>query len=497
LSEINWKGILWFVTIVIILVAALCFVTASAISDEEFSRRYGNYTGAPMASDEMIAENGSVEVHQMDTIYWYDVADLALVEGWYGKLYHEPTGKIVDVSSFSHKIFIDPDVFPIGEWDQWSDYTERGGNTIAFFVAAKRPFKNVTESTNESVSNVTIPSYVQPIPVRKVTDILVARGDPLSVSFKEAKLWLFGTKSGYFDFNTVNGAITLNKSMIQALEPGTYTLLAEFPNNKTNQYNMKYDSKNDTMSYFDPNLFRIVTISFSGLDPQTRLAKFRSVRNASQDAFYEYRMQVQDPSIEIASLDQQYINETVFAQTVRGYTNVAIGSLITFKIDPEKTDRFNTFSTQARGSGNPGEMRWFEMTIPLLWENFNAGHHTINAMTEQGGTMTVGFDVHESPEHSYIPNNTIKYVNGSEWKEPVIVEKIVTIVLPTPTPITIIQTVKVPPPQASVDEAQSKAVNSLAVNIIVIVVSILVCIGIFMYWRSARCRRDELREKWK
>jgi hypothetical protein len=111
--------------------------------------------------------------------------------------------------------------------------------------------------------------------------------------------------------------------------------------------------------------------------------------------------------------------------------------------------------------------------------------------------MTVDFDVHESPDHTFIPNNTIKYVNGSEWKEPVIIEKVVTIVLPTPTPITIIQTVNVPPPQESVDAAQQKAVNSLAVNIILIVVSILVGIGIFMYWRSARCRRDELREKWK
>jgi hypothetical protein len=496
LISINWRWIVYLLIIIILCVSALCITNASAISYEEYLEKYDKGIKAPMATDEMIAKNGSHEVYQMDTVYWGDIVDLTLVSGWSGKVYHEDLGNIVDISSFTHRIYIDPNIFPIGTWHQWSDFDEDAGNTVAFYVRSSRPIKNETASPIET-PNVTLKPYIQPIPVKKVTDILVARGDPLSISFKKAKLWIFGTKSGYYDFMTVNDAITLNKSQIQSLEPGTYVLLAEFPNEKTAQFNMRYDAAKDRLEYFDPNQFKIVYLDFAGLDPTTRLAKFRSVRNTSTDNFVEYKMIVEDPMIEITSLDQVYINDTVFAQTVKGYTNVGIGDELTFKVDQEKTDRYNTFFTVAKGSGNPGEMRWFEITVPLLWENFAPGHHTIVGTTALGGSMSVGFDVYESPEHSFIPNNTIKYVNGSEWKEPVIIEKTVTIILPTPTPITVIQTVKVPPPQESVDAAQAKAVNTLAVNVIIIVVAVILCILIFMYWRSVHCRVRDRKREWK
>lgn len=497
MSDINWKGILFWGAILILLFCLLFVVAGSALTYEEYLEKYEKGVTASRATDEMIAQNGSHEVHQMDTIYWGDVVDLTLVSGWSGKLYHEDLGNIVDISSFTHRIYIDPEVFPLGTWHQWSDFDEGSGNTIAFFIERQRPIQNESEVNPEVNQNVTtIKPYMQPIPVKKVTDILIARGDPLSVSFKKAKLWLFGTRSGYYDFMTVNDAITLNKSQIQKLDVGTYTLLAEFPSNKTGTFNMKFDSKNDSLSYFDPNQFRIVTVSFSGFDSQTRLAKFRAVRNTSQDTFVEYKVIIEDPKIEIVSLDQVYINDTVFAQTIRGYTNVAIGSLLTFKIDPEKTDRFNTFSTTAQGSGNPGEMRWFELTVPLLWENFATGHHSIAGTTEVGGSISVDFDIYESPDHTFIPNNTIKYANGSEWRPdptPIIITEVVTKEIVK----VVTKEIPVPPPQASVDAAQSKAVNTLAVNAILIVAAIIACILIFAYWRSVHCRVRDRKRDWK
>jgi hypothetical protein len=404
-------------------------------------------------------------------------------------------GNIVDISSFTHRIYVDPDVFPTGTWHQWSDFDENAGNTVAFYVRSSRPVEGENVTPIET-PNVTLKPYIQPIPVKKVSDILVARGDPLSISFKKAKLWLFGTKSGYYDFMTVNDAITLNKSQIERLEVGTYVLLAEFPNEKTAQFNMRYDAAKDRLEYFDPNQFKILSIELSGLDPNTRLAKFRSVRNISTDNFVEYKLVVEDPKIDIASLDQVYINKTTFAQTVRGYTNVGIGDELTFWIDKGKTDRFNVFYTTARGSGNPGEMRYFEITIPLLWENFAAGHHSITGTTAIGGNVAVDFDVYESPDHTYIPNNTIKYVNGSEWRPdptPIVIEKTVTKEIVK----VVTKEIPVPPPQESVDAAQSKAVNQMAQNIVILVGVCISVAGVVLYLRSAYCRMRDRRKEWK
>lgn len=485
--EFNWKRVLTLIAIVILLVFTLCICTSNALTFEEYQQLYEKGVNAPMASDEMIAQNGTVEIHQMDTIYWWDAVDVALVDGWYDKLYHESSGKIVDVSAFSHKILIDPEVFPIGTWRQWSQYGEDSGNTIAFYVQAKRPapIGNVSPLV---IQNVTLKPYIQPLAVKKVTDVLVARGDSLSIAFKKSKIWIFGTNSGLYDFMTVNDAIVINKSLIQRLEPGRYTLLAEFPNNVTNNFNVRYDTAKDRLEYFDPAQFKIIYVDLAGLDPKTRLEKFLAVRNSTRDSFIQYELTVEDPKIEIASLDQVYINQTTFAQTVRGYTNVALGTELTFRIDKDKGKRFNTFSTVAKGSGNPGEMRWFEITIPLLWDNFAAGSHTIEGSTAIGGSQSVTFDVHVAPEHSFIPNNTIKYVNGSEWKEPVIIKETVTIILPTPTPVTIIQTVTVPPPQESVNEAQYQANIRLAQQILVLVVGAALVIGMLWYSRSVYCR---------
>lgn len=480
--EINWKRILLLLFIAFLLIGTLCIINAQALTYEEYQQLYENGVKAPMGS-----ENGSIEVHQRDVVYWGDTVDLSLVCGWYDKLIHPSTGKIVDISSFQHRILIDPEVFPLGQWDQWSDFDEGHGNVVAFYVQEKRP-EPITNVSPLVTQNVTLKPYIQPIPVKKVTDILVARGDMLTINFKKAKLWLFGTKDGYYDFMTINNAITLNKSQIQRLTPGTYVLLAEFPNNATAQFNMRYDAQKDRLEYFDPAQFKIIYVDLLGLDPKTRLDKFRAVRNTSQDSFVEYRMIVEDPEIEIISLDQVYINQTTFAQTIRGYTNVGVGDELTFVIDKDKIDRFNTYYTTAKGSGNPGEMRWFELTIPLLWNNFATGHHTIEGTTAIGGHVSVGFDVHEAPEHSFIPNNTIKYVNGSEWKEPVIIKETVTIILPTPTPITIIETIPVPPPQESVNEAQYQANLRLAQNILVLVIGAALVIAGLWYTRSVYCR---------
>jgi hypothetical protein len=80
-------------------------------------------------------------------VYWNDTVDLSQLEGTTGIITRFPGGQCVDVSSNSHKIFIDPSIFPAGVWYQWSsdgDYASgnqySGGNLPVFeVVAGTRP----------------------------------------------------------------------------------------------------------------------------------------------------------------------------------------------------------------------------------------------------------------------------------------------------------------------------------------------------------------------
>lgn len=491
MNDINWKWILYFIAAVILLISLAAVVVTTAISNEEFERKYG----VDVVTAHMGNNTHSIEVHQRDTVYWGDTCDLSLVNGWYDKLIHADTGKVVDISAYQYRILIDSDTFPEGEWDQWSDFDEGHGNTVSFFVKAVRPPTNTTESLPNPVEDTTtVQPYTQPIPIKHVSDILIARGDPLNVAFKKAKIWIFGTSAGYYDFMTVDNSIVLNESVVKKFSAGTYYMVVEQPGEGKPEFTMRYVPTSESIEYFDASQFKIMSISLLGLDPLTRLTKFRQIRDLSTDSFTEYKLEIEDPYIEITSLNQQYINNTYFSQTIRGYTNVKIGTLLTFVVDKDRkgTAAYSTFHTDARGSTNPGDMRYFEMTVPLLWENYGAGHHTVTATTAIGGSMNVDFDVYESPEHSFIPNNTIKYVNGSEWKEPVIIEKtvIVTIVQPTPTPKTVY--VNVTPSIETQEQVQYAANVKFAQTAAIVGVAAVVVLGVSVYvlwtWKRKRDR---------
>lgn len=496
--NINWKGVIILIIISILLIFGLVVVTANAISTDSDETVY--YLVDPAHAQPGNTTNGTIEVYQRNTIYWGDVADLTLVSGWTGILIHAQTGKRVDISSFTHKILIDPTLFPVGEWDQWSDYDERHGNIVAFYVEEKRPPRNVTNVSPLLTPNITLikPIVISPLPIRHVSDILVARGDPLNVAFKNAKIWIFGKTFAYYDYKTVNNSIVLNASDVELLEPGDYTLIAQEYTNASTNYNLRFNESRYRIEYFDPNDFQIKYIELFGLDGSVALEKFREIQKYTLDTFTEYKMTVATPYIEISSLDQQYVNETVFTQTVRGYTNLAIGTPITMTVDQDKvTDsnrKYSVFTTTVKGSDKPGDMRWFELTVPLIWDNFAPGHHTIIADSPLGASMSVDFNVYESPEHSFIPNNTIKYVGGNEFvptPTPIIIEKVVTQEIIK----TVIQTVTVPPPQESVNAATYDAAVKLIVQLFVLIVLTAGVIVTVVYFISVYRRKKEKEEE--
>lgn len=441
-------------------------------------------------SNETVGYDGTVngthviEVHQGDIVYTGDICDLRLVEGWYGKLVHHDNGRVVDISSFTKKILINENIFMPGRWDQWSDFDfdEDNGNTMAFYVRkGPRPAKeqvNYTEDTPAAL----LP-YLQPVPVKHVSDYVVARGDPITLEVPlNSKAWIFGSKNGYYGLPSVNGTIDISGNETQNMYPGTYILAIDSPGNQSAGVNIRYNASGDIIEYFNPAEFKIVSIDLFGLDPRTRYERFKSIGGKAADIYMEKEVVVEDPYVEIISSDQIYnINKTA-AQIVRGYTNARIGANITLVIDKDKHSKkdlkYSTFSGIAKGNErNPGDMRWFELVVPLLFDNYGVGEHEISVSTEGGGYANVDFFIYESPEHSFIPNNTIRYVNGSEWRPdptPKIVEVVVT--------QTVIKTIMVPvtPSNEQVYAQQKKAEDAKMGELIGMAITGLIVLFVFV-----------------
>jgi len=499
----NWKSVLAMLLLILLCIASLFVLTAYAEenTDAEFGYAVVESEGYPT---DIVALNGTpgsrvITVYQMDKVYYGDVCDLRLVEGWFQKLIHKDTGKIVDISAYTHRIYIDPPTFLPGEWDQWSDFDfdEERGNTVAFYVIPEiRPALNLSE-LEEPEHDVILKPYIQPIEQRHVADFLVAHGDDFMINVSDGRVWIFGRSEGYYGMPTVNDTFYLNASQIQHLTPGNYKLLVEQPGPNSIKVNMRYDAVNDSIEYFDPDTFTINYLELYGLDPITRLDKFREIEGRTNDIYTEYDLVVAEPYVEIVSLDQQYFRNQSAAQTVRGYTNVKVDTRLTAVVDADKRFgqdlEWSTFYTRAQGDINkPGDMRWFEISLPLLFENFAADHHTITVTTDIGGSMNVDFNVYESPEHSFIENNTIKYVNGSEWRPdptPIIIEKIVT------QEVIVTQTIliNVTPSQESVEKAQYDAFMEVLVMVGkgLLVAAVVIATVWYVWWLAIRARREQ------
>jgi len=487
----NWKGVLALMIIIVLCIAALFVMTAYAEESEpEFGYAVVEESGYP---EDIVALNGTpgsrvITVYQMDNVYYGDVCDLRLVEGWFGKLIHKDSGRIVDISSYTHRIYIDPPTFLPGEWDQYSDFDfdEEQGNTVAFYVIPElRPALNLSE-LEEPEHAVILTPYIQPVEPRHVADFLVAHGDTLNVTVSKGTVWIFGKTEGYYDIPTVNDTFFLNVSQIEYLTPGNYKMLVEQPGENYINVDMRYDAEKDRIEFFDPENFKISYLEMYGLDPRTRLDKFREIMTRTKDIYTEYDLVVAEPYVEIISLDMQYYKNQTASQTVRGYTNVAPDTRLTAIIDPDKHFgkdlEYSTFYGRAQGDINkPGDMRWFEMSLPLLFDNLAAAHHSITVSTDIGGSMNVDFDIYEAPEHSFIPNNTIKYANGSEWRPdptPIIIEKIVE------KEVIKIEKEYIPvtPSQESVTKGQYDAFFELLIHVVLVVIAFAA--GIFILWYS-------------
>jgi len=344
--------------------------------------------------------------------------------------------KMPELREGYYNFTIDREIFSdrLGYWYHWNGVEESNANMRAFKVVKERPPENYTPNATE-LRDLALPPTPPVVPERHVSDYLVARGDRFVVDYNwsKASIWLFGRIDGIYDRKIVNGTAIFNASEIDDLEPGTYTLVYYSPG-----ANQRFELRiiNGTLEYFDSDEFVVKSIESASLSPMVLLDRIRWLAGVNDDNFTEYNLEVQNPMLEIISADTiilDVFNETGVIQ-VRGYTNLANESVISFVIDEDKTPertlgqsrRQNRWNTTVISLENPGSMRYFDYAIPVYLGRMYPGQHTITVYGSYDTRMNVDFYIYDMPEGSQPRNQTIKYVGGYEF-------------VPTPTPEIVIQ----------------------------------------------------------
>lgn len=393
-------------------------------------------------------------IDQGETIYVGGTYDIAGVTGWpdeEGEYYigwcsggygcytkdadyviHLPGKYKSGTVPSQYRYYIDPAIFSnkTGVWEQYTGEYESAGNTVVFRVALTRP----KPDANVTVTPTPTPSPKIPIvPVKNVADYLVAHGDKLTISAAgPAKLWLFGRIDGIYDTS-----LNVSKNAIMGMESGSYQLLIQQPG-KNGIYETSYcETFKEPVQFSVPHPaivspWRSVNpVDISGLAPFLVKDKVIAMIKTGDDTYAMYDLVIQDPTIEITRMDEMYISgESVL--DVRGYTNVAPDTILTFTLDEDKTNARSlpdhTFKTETKGLLD-GNQRWFQVYIPIRWDFMTPGQHTITGRTPLGGDVFADFWVSDIPEGQQKPNASIKYI---ENRNPFV---------PTPTPEIITQVV--------------------------------------------------------
>jgi len=395
---------------------------------------------------------------QGETVYIGDTYDISGVVGWasylawYNSYDPEPgvtpwTLQLPNTKKGYYMFYIDPSVFSdkLGDWYQYYGNYESAGNLRAFRVApaSERPifYMNVTENKTP-FENITVPKPW--LPIRHIADYLIARGDSFNITVNSpTTMWLFGTNTGIYDTKSFNGTIQINESVMSSLEPGRYKLLLQTYGTTTDDFTMRYNVETQKLEWFDFKNFLVYKWDVSGYSPQVLYNKIIEIRPQLLDTFTEYTFELQEPAISITQIDPrtvsiyghmmsglEYVNNQTYLD-IRGYTNVAPGTKLSFIIDEDKqtplTINKSTIWGEVWGDYG-GDMRYFVCVVPVDKYGAGIGEHFITASTALGGSSIVPYYVYDAPIGTYVRDKPIRYIAGRIGD---------TEFVPTPTPITI------------------------------------------------------------
>jgi len=542
MSEFNWKGIAWCVAI-----ALFCIITMSVIAHAEPDNlTFGNQSyvivetiaGPVNITKYVPVTNGTVSgippyIHQGQTIYIGDTVDISgvvppypQVAYWDGYDIYEDSPSynisMPDRKSGYYRFYVDPEIFSgrTGRWYKYSGTFEQRGNNLAF-VVKPRPFYNytLTFSNGTSIDVSEIPPVVyqhadkepepELMPPRHISDYLVTTDEPFNITTSElSACWIFNgdDNSIAYAVNDTENQIVFDSTQIGYLEPGDYKILIQTVGNISNNFDVVFADGH--IKWFDRSIFAVHDIPAQNLVPSEAIRTLEQIFPLTYDSYEILNLSVQEPEITINNMDQVSVGSAkeywkdstlrgnVSLMDVRGYTNVLPGTNITVTLDetrnnPRDIAKHYTFRTTAKGS-YLGDMRYYQVYVPLYWDSLAPGMHNLTARTEKGGEVVVNFPVTEMPADSFIPDQTIRFIGDrNPW-------------VPTPTPeiivkketVVVTQTVQIPQtpsPEQISDEAkkllqeQEKQRGELA-TIGIVVLAGLALLGWFGYslWRARK-----------
>jgi hypothetical protein len=476
-------------------------------------------------------------IYQGESVYINDTIDISGVVPPYPELaywngydmYDSNASYIITLPVYKsgyYHFYLDPTIFSTrtGNWYKYDGTFEPNANNIAFVVypqSMKNSTMRYANGTLVNISEMILNNYTDmeipirpPVEIKHISDYLVARGDSFSIKTNATtNIWLFGRIDELFDFKSTNATeIDLSKDVLSGFETGDYTIMMQTIGNTSNNFTVKYDDSTHEIKWFDPTSFSIDKININGWSPQVVLEQFQKILPETLDTFKTYKLELQDPSIEIQSISETHtpnytIDEAGITEyntnlsyiEVKGYTNVAIGSTLKFIVDEKqqtpKTLFSHTTTTVSGGTKDPGDMRWFDVMIPVDKYNLATGEHTVSAYTNISDTGTIyTFTIYMAPAGSYVPPKTIRYISGQYGPEEFV---------PTPTPIVQTVTVTIPGPTQTIivtvtpsDEqvkAQQKIISDENIKTWgtrIIIIGIVM--GIIWYLISLYLRRKEL-----
>jgi hypothetical protein len=415
-----------------------------------------------------------IEVHQggpdtPEIIYWNETVNLELVQGWYGIVERYPGEEMVDVSSFTRKVLVEPVIFPTGTWYQWSADGKLfdHGNNIAFEVrAGTRPVANVTYANvtgNETAITPMEEEESLPLTRVHVADYYIARGDPVNVTFENqtAQVWVIQARNdgglgwlppviagNYTEFSGYDtGRLQTGANYSILIQDLGQNGVADLVYRNITRTRSDGHMDDVIISPLNPSNETIV----SGLQPWMVRDKFMQMlsegfwvdqglgrTNLFDDNITERSMVLEVPSAEIREIYEipSRGNETLDATIIRatGYTNLQYGAEIRIVLDINRTTsrtiEDSSWTTTVIGK-KIGDKRQFTVSVPLYFREIGPGEHFLTAITPQGIETTVSFHVYDIPEGQVAPEATHRYVGGNEW-------------VPTPTPKVIEKFVEVP-----------------------------------------------------
>ena len=416
----NWRNFLIVILIGMLLIVFVCEVAHGEEDEDDYQTAPFNATVGARTKD----------VHQGDTVFWNETVDLRKV-CWEGCVFYREGDEhdLIDASSFTVRIFIDPNFWTPGEYHQWSDYDEPHGNTLAFFVEKYNwtPAVNETSEAFTGVNETFVQRPVFPLEGKNLGDILIARGDELHYRndgiTNASRVWIFGRVSYLYNISWSHGELYIPSRLTGTLEAGYYTVIIDQPGPNTITEAL-FDEREETIrsKFYDAQRLRLFTYS-----KDTNAAAFKQwLRENTDDEITEMTLVVQDPLIEIMTFDRQ--RSAVDSIRLEGYTNLKNQSILTVTLDEDvrtkeilAREKFTTAAIEEA----PGSMRQWSISVPFDEGNATLGWHVLTVRGALGAEMPLWFTVSPIPEGQERPSEYYKVVGGN-------------IYIPTPTPVVVV-----------------------------------------------------------